>query len=139
MYGRGMANERISFLLLAILLSACDPTKGKEVRECVAEDCTCSRNSDCVIEECAYYTPTLRRECWEMECDCRNGWPVPQSEVALIIDARDEWCTGESDTGTWTPREHGRYDPCQSANCGDTYREYRPVCYEGRCIGVADR
>ncbi len=115
-----------------LLLATCDTA---DRRECVADDCSCWADDDCVIEDCYFATlphqgdyatcgPNDPCGCWH-ECDCTNGYPLP-SRVRDELVAVDRGSCSRYYCEAWG-----------SCDCFDVSVTYEPRCEWGRCVGVA--
>lgn len=113
-----------------LLLLSCTGGGEREVRECVADDCACQADSDCVIDECYYYEPATEDDCFLLECDCSNGWPIPAAERDRIVSVRADICALDQ-----IPSPTGCYDPCGNVECSE-FPEFRAECRVGVCVGV---
>lgn len=107
---------------LAGLLSLC----GCIDRECVAHDCECAVDEDCVISHCGI-PPEEVAHCPDepqFYCDGTNGWPVPVDQVATVEMA---WLAACGEVSCSLFCDASFVEPMQG---------YRAVCHQGRCAAV---
>ncbi len=118
-------------LTLAVTSAGCD---SAERRPCIADDCTCASDDECVIEDCYFATlphPEGVSDCTGGEtcdcvhlCDCTNGYPLPAR-------VRDELTTGLGESC-----ESYYCEGSGACDCFDDTVTYEPRCEWGRCVGV---